>query len=134
MSNDLETFIRDAELSILDCRTLDTPNSGPFAGHPAFDVTIAKRGNEYPMRVEFHVGVGGDAPTLADVLDCIASDSAGYRNARDFRDWCGEYGYDSDSREAHATYTACEDQARRLSKLLLDSELEDRLLFDTERL
>src|SRR5262245_1458008 len=37
-------------------------------------------------------------PTLADVLDCLASDASGFENAGDFTSWCSEYGYDSDSR------------------------------------
>ncbi len=71
-------------------------------------------------------------PTAAEVLECLASDSSSIDNARGFEDWCGEFGYDTDSRKAERTYRACEHQSHRLWQLLGETEY-DRLLWHTER-
>jgi len=71
-------------------------------------------------------------PTAEDVLDAIASDSAGIENARSFEDWAGDYGYDSDSRKAERIYVVCQRQADKL-KQFLGEDLYNALLWNTER-
>ncbi len=78
-------------------------------------------------------GHGGKRPELADVLDCLASDAAGYENAKGFDDWCGDYGYDQDSRRALRTFKAVERQATSLHRVLGESAY-NALLWDIERL
>ena len=78
-------------------------------------------------------GHGGKRPELADVLDCLASDAAGYENARSFADWCADYGYDVDSRRAERTFKAVERQATSLHRVLGESAYRT-LLWDIERL
>lgn len=87
------------------------------------------------MTVYFSMGYGhrGKAPELADVLDCLSSDAAGYENAPDFEDWAQEYGYDEDSRKAEKIYKTIEKQARQL-KVFLGEELYTALLWETEKL
>lgn len=82
----------------------------------------------------FSMGYGhkGQAPTAANVLDCLASDAAGFENAGSFEDWCGEYGYDSDSRKAERTYKVVERQAAKLNRFLGDSAYKT-LLWETDR-
>lgn len=72
-------------------------------------------------------------PTAADVLDCLASDAAGFENAGDFEEWASEYGYDTDSRSAERTYRTIEKQADKLRRFL-GEDLYGSLLWDTERL
>ena len=72
-------------------------------------------------------------PTIADVLDCLASDSAGYENARSFEEWCGEYGYDTDSRRAERIYNTIAEQSKQLRHFLGDAAFQS-LLFKIERL
>lgn len=72
-------------------------------------------------------------PTIADVLDCLASDASGYENARSFDDWCGDYGYDTDSRTAERIYNATAEQAKGLRHFLGDTEAYDTLLFQVDR-
>ena len=72
-------------------------------------------------------------PTLADVLDCLASDASGVENAKSFEDWASEYGYDTDSRKAEKTYRIIEKQAQEL-KSFLGADAYDTLLWNTERL
>jgi hypothetical protein len=71
-------------------------------------------------------------PSVADILDSMASDSSGWENARDFDDWASDYGYDTDSRKAHHTYEIVGDQAKRL-KAFLGRELYEQLLWQVER-
>lgn len=73
------------------------------------------------------------APTLAEVLDCLASDAATVENARTFEEWASELGYDTDSREAYKTYKVTKRQTEKL-RALLGPEWFDRLLWHTERL
>ncbi len=71
-------------------------------------------------------------PDLASVLDCLASDSSSFDNARDFDDWASEYGLDTDSRKAERTYRVTGDQSKRL-RHFLGEELYRDLLWHTER-
>lgn len=83
------------------------------------------------MTVYFSQGSAHTAePTVKDVIGCLALDAAGYANARSFEDWCGEYGYDTDSRKAERTFKIIGKQADALRRLLADDH--DRLLWHTE--
>lgn len=79
------------------------------------------------------VGLGGVEPQAEDVLDCLASDSVGVENARDFKDWCADYGYDPDSRKAERTFRVCRLQAAKLKQFLGDAAYKN-LLWNVERL
>lgn len=57
-------------------------------------------------------------PTRAEVLDNLASEADGIESTRGFEDWAGEFGYDTDSRKALATYEACLKSARSLRDFL----------------
>jgi hypothetical protein len=87
------------------------------------------------FEVLFSMGQGhhGQAPKAEDVLNCLASDAAGVANARNFEDWCSEYGYDTDSRKAERTYNTIIEQADQL-KAFLGLEAFEKLLWNTERL
>lgn len=95
-------------------------------------VRLQRPGKRMSVYFSMGLGLGGREPGTADVLDCLASDAASVENARDFEDWCAEYGYDTDSRKAHRTYTVCKRQAERLRKFLGEDAYQ-ALLFDTER-
>ena len=73
-------------------------------------------------------------PTAKDVLDCLASDSGSVENARSFKDWASDLGYDPDSRKAERTFRICERQAKRLRQFLGSQETYESLLWQTERL
>lgn len=101
-----------------------------------FECTIEFEGRGYhePLTVYFSQGSAHKKPpTLADVLDCLASDASGVDNARSFEDWASEYGYDTDSRKAERTYQICKKQAQEL-KALLGQDAYNQLLYGTERL
>ena len=101
-----------------------------------FECTIdfVGRGYHEPLTVYFSQGSAHKKPpTLAEVLDCLASDASGVDNAQSFEEWASEYGYDTDSRKAEKTYNICRQQAQEL-KALLDRDAYDQLLYETERL
>lgn len=95
----------------------NTPNNG-------WRVTLKnKRGQK--MTVPFYMGIGlHGAPTAAEVLESLVSDALGYRNARSFEEWAGDYGYDTDSRAAYRTFEACRRISERLDKFLTPEEFE----------
>lgn len=72
-------------------------------------------------------------PSIADVLDCLASDAAGVHNGETFEQWAAEYGFDADSRTAERTYRATYRQAESFARLLGNDALET-LMWHTERL
>ena len=93
---------------------------------------VIRRGNKQ-MTAYFSQGSAHTKePTLADILDCLASDASAIDNARDFEDWCRDFGYDTDSRKAEKTYRVCVRQAEAL-KRLLGNDFKT-LLYETERL
>ena len=67
---------------------------------------------------KFTIGDKADTPTATDVLSCVISDALGVENARDFRDWAAEYGYDGDSMRALDTYNACAKERDELHEFL----------------
>lgn len=56
-------------------------------------------------------------PTAADVLSSLLLDASG---PEEFADWCGDFGYDTDSRRAERTFKACQVIARKLRRFLGD--------------
>jgi hypothetical protein len=78
-----------------------------------------------------HVRCQGDPvptpPTLYDVLTGLKSDAT---EGRTFAEWCGDYGYDTDSRKAMTTYLACQ-ESETASRRLFGADWE-RLLQDED--
>jgi hypothetical protein len=65
-------------------------------------------------------------PSLSDVVYALLMDSQAVMHGQSFEDFCGDFGYDTDSREAKKIYKGCIKQWRKLVKLGLDQEeLED---------
>lgn len=46
-------------------------------------------------------------PTLFDALFCVLMDARSYDDARNFEDWCDNFGYDTASKRAERMYQAC---------------------------
>ena len=95
-----------------------------------YKVTLRAKGKQLTTYFSKGFGLSGE-PTAAEVLDCLASDAAGYENARDFEDWASDYGYDTDSRKAEKLYRVIGKQAEKLKKFLGDNY--EALLWNTER-
>lgn len=74
-----------------------------------------------------------EAPTAADVLDCVASDIAMFRGARSVEEWMAYLGYE-DRDAARRTFDQIHRQDNRLQELLRDGDAVEALLYKTERL
>ena len=132
----LEQFIAEQQLVMNVCPIKRNPHMQGEQMPRNFECTIDFEGRGYhePLTVYFSQGSAHKKPpTLADVLDCLASDASGVDNAQSFEDWASEYGYDADSRKAEKTYNICVQQAQEL-KALLGQDAYDQLLYGTERL
>ena len=56
------------------------------------------------------------APHAADVLHSLVMDSSAV--GQSFESWCSDFGYDTDSRKALATYEACQQNADKLARVI----------------
>jgi hypothetical protein len=91
--------------------------------HPALKASLeslaAQNGRSGGM------GSGGycvaQTPALRDVLHTLMLDMNG--TDQSFEEWAGEYGMDTDSRKAEATYRACQEIARTMRRLFTAAEL-----------
>ena len=63
--------------------------------------------------------VKGEEPSLYDVLACLTTYDPGT-----FKDFCSEFGYDTDSRKAEKIYNAVEGEWLKVQSLFNDDELE----------
>lgn len=59
-----------------------------------------------------------DSPTLLEVCYSLALDASGADES--FEDWCGNYGYDTDSRKAKKLHKACQKIAFKLGRDLVE--------------
>ena len=110
-------------------------NSGFYAQYSRtkYDIPIEKLSlsdSELKRYVKYHFNtdfgnVVGDkiikliAPTLYDVLACLQKYDVGT-----FEDFCSEFGYDTDSRNAKKTYKAVVKQYDKMCSLFSNDELE----------
>lgn len=85
------------------------------------------------MSTYFSKGFGhkGEAPTLPEVLDCLASDASS-ADQYSFEEWCDNLGFNVDSRQAERTYQTVSKQTDKLRKFLGDSAY-DTLVNHVER-
>jgi hypothetical protein len=72
-------------------------------GHTMYDAELISRPG------------GRIAPTAYDVLSCVQKYDAGT-----FSDFCGEFGYDTDSRKAEKTYFAVQDEFSGINRIFGD--------------
>ena len=70
----------------------------------------------------------------ATVLDALVSDANAYDSAGSFEEFCEEFGYDTDSRKAEATYRACGEVSKKLATFLGGRDELEKLTYDYERL
>lgn len=124
-------FITDNRIVIGSYRVGANPNMPDSHDMDHWKVTLRRKG--HTMTVHFSKGYGhhGAGPTTAEVLSCLADDASG-SDDHSFADWCGEYGYNEDSRTAERTWKACQHAAKRLLAFL-GTDLYGQLLYSTER-
>jgi hypothetical protein len=74
-----------------------------------------------------------EAPTVAEVLDCLASDATTYDNRASFAEFCADYGYNDDSIRDKEVYERVVESGRKLAEWL-GREAFEELLYSVERL
>ena len=131
----LDQFIKEQQLEMNVLPVKRNPHmSEQLPRNFECTITVVGKGYHEPMTVYFSQGSAHKKkPTLAEVLDCLASDASGVDNVRSFEDWASEYGYDTDSRRAEKTYRICQKQTASL-RHLLGCDAYETLLYHTERL
>lgn len=102
----------------MECR-YGAPAQEDMEGMDGWTVTLYYRGRQ--LTVPFYMGTGhnGNEPEARDVLECLLDDASGVE-WQSFEGWCGEYGYDTDSRKAERIYRACERLNHKLRRFLGD--------------
>jgi hypothetical protein len=131
-SGTIQEFVEQHSISI-HVEVADSNRNAPDwtdANH--YKVTLRHKGRQLTTSFSQGYGIKGE-PDAANVLNSLALDAAGWENARSFEDWCGEYGYDTDSRKAERTFQVVGRQAAKL-KAFLGENLYDDLLWNTESL
>ena len=127
----IEQFVKENRVVIRAERVDRNPNMrDQQMDH--WKVTLkTKRDRCRSLTLYFSKGYGhnGASPEVAEVLNCLASESSG--TDQDFADWCSDLGYDADSREAERIYKVCLHQAGRLRRFLGDEQYE-RLLYHVD--
>lgn len=129
----LGEFIRNTALRMTHEYAAENPHMED-RGASADNYKCVIRAGKHQMTVYFSKGTGhnGAAPTLEEVLDCLAMDAAGYENAGSFEEWAAGYWYDTDSRKAEKSYNVIGKQADALKGLLGEANYKT-LLYDCER-
>lgn len=91
----------------------------PSTGAQHFLATIRYKKRE--LQTEYTIGSAVVRPEAADLVHCLLNDASAGQDS--FEDFCSSFGYDTDSRKAHATWLACQTAARDI-KFLLGDDLE----------
>ena len=127
----ISEFVKANQITLTSEACDCNPHMEGSADMDNYKVTL-RRGSRR-MTLHFSKGAGhhGAEPEVTEVLECLSSDSSGIENGSGFEDWCGEYGYNSDSRKAHRIYKTCARQAARL-RTFLGYDLYRQLLWNTE--
>ena len=141
----LYMFAADRAISVWRADRVDSnPNMAGSRGMDNWRVRLRRvgRGDEPStvwMTVPFSKGYGhnGAPPSVEEVLSALASDAAGFENARSFDEWAREYGYATDDRAdrrtAERTYKAVERATNKLRDFLGDAGF-NQLVWHTEGL
>jgi hypothetical protein len=128
----IKQFVRENNIKIANELVDSNPNIDDPNWQANHYKVVLKRGKkQFTTYFSKGIGLKGE-PTVEEVLDCLASDSASIENY-DFEDWAPEFGYNKDSRHAEKIYNACIKQAQKL-KNFLGAEKYEELLWEVERL
>ena len=86
-----------------------------------YKITISKGRRSYTFKFGQSLAKSGtgEAPTAYDVLACLQKYDVG-----SFEDFCWEFGYNVDSRQAEKTYKAVCKEYEKLCTIFSDEEME----------
>jgi len=128
----LKAFVDEHRITMACTLTDSNPNMADMPAGSTHWRCVLRRGNKR-LTTPFSMGPAHRSePTVQNVLGCLASDAAGIENNSNFEDWCGEYGYDTDSRKGERVFRAVKAEQRKLRQFLGD-ELYSELVWSVER-
>ena len=84
-----------------------------------YNITLKRGQRKYTFKFGQSIAKGSNEPTLYDVLACLQKYEVGT-----FEDFCDEFGYDNDSRNALKTYKAVVKEYDKMCSLFNSDELE----------
>lgn len=84
-----------------------------------YKITLSRNGKRYSFNFGQSIAGADEIPTAYDVLSCLQKYDIG-----SFEDFCGEFGYDTDSRKAEKIYKAVCKEYESLCRLYSDEELQ----------
>jgi len=90
-------------------------------------VIYVKFGDRFPAKIRGNYSQGSgikSKPTIEDILNSLSLDTMNIEE-ESFELWCGDFGYDSDSRKAYKIYQACLNESKQLKELLGSEGLEE---------
>lgn len=105
----MTTYIADAEQFLKDTGTkfeaeyLTHENYFDDDEQPRdiYKITLKRNGKRFSFKFGQSIANRGEEPRAYDVLACLTKNDPGT-----FEDFCGEFGYSTDSRKAEKTYKA----------------------------
>jgi hypothetical protein len=114
----LKQLAKTVRLDVTDGAQLDYDRQSDWQRQAnGYRCTLRYRGRRYAFDFWQGVGITGD-PTAEGCLDCLLSDAQA--GEQTFAEFCAEFGYDTDSRAAEATWRACRKTAVGMRRLLGD--------------
>jgi hypothetical protein len=112
----IEQFIQENGIRLTFRAASDNPNMESSRDMDHYRVTLHHAGRRMTLTFSKGVGHHGADPEVAEVLDCLISDS--WSADEDFAEFCSNMGFDEDSRKALRIYKACVSIRERLLSLL----------------
>lgn len=85
--------------------------------------TLSRVANSNKIKGYYSQGEGiKNTPQLENILYCLLRETQGI-DSTSFELWCGDFGYDADSRKAFSMYEACMKEYKQLKGLFTNQEL-----------
>jgi len=114
----LKQLVRRVRLSVTYGAKLDHDRQSDWQRQAnGYRCTLRYQGRRYSFDFWQGVGIASD-PTAQVCLECLLSDAQA--GEQSFEEFCGEFGYDPDSRKAEATWKAWRKTAAGMRRLLGD--------------
>jgi len=85
-----------------------------------FKLRLSRGRKSYTFDFGQSIAAGEKEPTMYDVLSCLQKYEIG-----SFEEFCGDFGYDEDSRSAEKTYKAVSKEYEAMSRMFTESELQE---------
>ena len=85
-----------------------------------YSCVLTRRSRRYTFKFGQSISASekGEKPTAYDILSCLQKYDTG-----DFENFCGDFGYDTDSRKAEKMYKAVRKEYEALAKMYSEDEL-----------